>query len=88
LQETIQENKINAHINYGYKVNKAEFSSDEQLWTITAENLASKALVNFKARFLLLNTGYYDYQKGFTPEFEGIESFKGKIIHPQHWPVG
>ncbi|MDQ9945361.1 FAD-containing monooxygenase EthA, partial [Acinetobacter baumannii] len=51
LQETIQENKINAHINYGYKVNKAEFSSDEQLWTITAENLASKALVNFKARF-------------------------------------
>ncbi|MFX4713315.1 FAD-containing monooxygenase EthA, partial [Acinetobacter baumannii] len=33
LQETIQENKINAHINYGYKVNKAEFSSDEQLWT-------------------------------------------------------
>ncbi|WP_462191958.1 flavin-containing monooxygenase [Acinetobacter baumannii] len=88
LQETIQENKINAHINYGYKVNKAEFSSDEQLWTITAENLASKALVNFKARFLLLNTGYYDYQKGFTPEFEGIESFKGKVIHPQHWPVG
>ncbi|MFX8016214.1 FAD-containing monooxygenase EthA, partial [Acinetobacter baumannii] len=76
---TIQENKINAHINYGYKVNKAEFSSDEQLWTITAENLASKALVHFKARFLLLNSGYYDYQKGFTPEFEGIESFKGKV---------
>ncbi len=54
LQETIQENKINAHINYGYKVNKAEFSSDEQLWTITAENLASKALVNFKARFFTI----------------------------------
>lgn len=86
LQETIQENDIAKHINYGYQVNKAEFSSDEQLWTITAENIAEKALMTFKARFLLLNTGYYDYQKGFTPEFAGAETFKGKIIHPQHWP--
>lgn len=86
LQETIQENDIAKHINYGYQVNKAEFSSDEQLWTITAENLAAKELVTFKARFLLLNTGYYDYQKGFTPEFKGTETFKGQIIHPQHWP--
>ncbi|MEG0341619.1 MAG: NAD(P)/FAD-dependent oxidoreductase [Acinetobacter sp.] len=86
LQETIQENGIEKHINFGYQVTKAEFSSDEQLWTITAEDLTTKTLVIFKARFLLLNTGYYDYQKGFTPEFAGAETFKGQIIHPQHWP--
>ncbi|ENX37605.1 flavin-containing monooxygenase [Acinetobacter courvalinii] len=86
LEETIKENSIDKHINFGYHVSKAEFSTEEGKWTITAENLAAKSPVIFKSRFLLLNTGYYDYQKGFTPEFDNIESFKGKIIHPQHWP--
>ena len=31
-------------------------------------------------------TGYYDYEKGFTPEFAGRDDFKGQVIHPQHWP--
>lgn len=86
LQETIQENDISKHICFGYHVNQAEFSSEEQLWTITAVKLEDKSIVSFKARFLLLNTGYYDYQEGFSPKFEGTEKFKGQIIHPQHWP--
>ena len=31
-------------------------------------------------------TGYYRYDEGYTPEFEGTESFRGEIVHPQHWP--
>ena len=31
-------------------------------------------------------TGYYRYDEGYTPEFEGIERFAGEIVHPQHWP--
>ena len=30
--------------------------------------------------------GYYRYDQGFTPEFEGRERFGGQIVHPQHWP--
>ncbi len=30
--------------------------------------------------------GYYNYEQGYAPEFKGRERFKGKIIHPQHWP--
>ena len=30
--------------------------------------------------------GYYSYRQGYTPEFEGIERFKGTIVHPQQWP--
>jgi cation diffusion facilitator CzcD-associated flavoprotein CzcO len=29
--------------------------------------------------------GYYDYDEGFTPEFKGRESFRGRVIHPQQW---
>jgi cation diffusion facilitator CzcD-associated flavoprotein CzcO len=31
-------------------------------------------------------TGYYRYDAGYTPDFEGKERFKGTIIHPQLWP--
>ncbi len=30
--------------------------------------------------------GYYDYDNGFTPAFEGEANFAGTIVHPQHWP--
>ncbi len=30
--------------------------------------------------------GYYNHEKGYTPEWEGMEDFGGQIIHPQTWP--
>jgi cation diffusion facilitator CzcD-associated flavoprotein CzcO len=30
--------------------------------------------------------GYYRHSEGYTPEWEGMETFKGKIVHPQTWP--
>jgi cation diffusion facilitator CzcD-associated flavoprotein CzcO len=41
----------------------------------------------FTCRFLLLCTGYYHYDEGYTPKFDGIENFRGQVIHPQHWPA-
>ena len=31
-------------------------------------------------------TGYYRYDEGYTPDFEGREDFAGDILHPQFWP--
>ena len=44
--------------------------------------------VQFTANFLFSCAGYYRYEAGYTPEFKGRETFKGTIIHPQHWPEG
>jgi cation diffusion facilitator CzcD-associated flavoprotein CzcO len=30
-------------------------------------------------------SGYYRYDEGYTPHFEGTERFTGRIVHPQHW---
>ncbi len=35
--------------------------------------------------FLFMCTGYYDYDEGYTPEFPGVERFRGRIVHPQQW---
>ncbi|HEY8227317.1 MAG TPA: NAD(P)/FAD-dependent oxidoreductase, partial [Pyrinomonadaceae bacterium] len=37
-------------------------------------------------KFLYLCTGYYDYENGYTPEWPGVERFRGTIVHPQKWP--
>jgi cation diffusion facilitator CzcD-associated flavoprotein CzcO len=42
--------------------------------------------VRFTTDFLYLCSGYYRYDEGYTPEFPGIERFRGEVVHPQHWP--
>ena len=41
----------------------------------------------FRARWLFCAAGYYRYDEGYTPRFEGRERFRGPIVHPQHWPA-
>ncbi len=36
--------------------------------------------------FLYACAGYFDYDRGHTPEFPGIEDFAGEVVHPQFWP--
>ena len=36
--------------------------------------------------FLFICTGYYGYDEGYTPEFAGVDRFRGEIVHPQIWP--
>ncbi|WP_164223514.1 NAD(P)-binding domain-containing protein, partial [Stenotrophomonas maltophilia] len=64
----------------------AEFSSNEGIWTVKVKQKDQKSLVTLRSRFLLMGTGYYDYNNGYTPDFKGTEEFKGQIVHPQHWP--
>jgi len=30
-------------------------------------------------------SGYYSYEEGYTPAFEGVERFAGRVVHPQQW---
>jgi cation diffusion facilitator CzcD-associated flavoprotein CzcO len=30
-------------------------------------------------------SGYYRYDEGYTPDFQGTERFAGRIVHPQRW---
>jgi cation diffusion facilitator CzcD-associated flavoprotein CzcO len=30
-------------------------------------------------------SGYYRYDEPFTPEFAGIDRFRGRVVHPQSW---
>ena len=84
IREAAQENKVEEHIRFGHKVIGADYSSSESLWTVTVE--VDGETRTYRSQFLLSCTGYYNYNEGFTPDFEGRDDFKGQILHPQFWP--
>ncbi|NMO02759.1 NAD(P)/FAD-dependent oxidoreductase [Gordonia sp. TBRC 11910] len=86
LQETIDENDLARHLLLGHKVVAADFSTAEQRWRVTLERVADGASVEVSATMLFSAAGYYDYDRGYAPEFAGAEEFAGQIVHPQHWP--
>lgn len=83
IRETAKEFDLTEKIRYNHRVKKADWSTEKARWTIEAETNAG--IVRFTCNFLYLCTGYYDYDKGYTPEFAGMNQFRGKIVHPQKW---
>ena len=87
LKQTVAQFGIDKHIRYGQLVTKAQWSTDDALWTVTLTNKATGASNTITCSFLFMCSGYYSYKKGHTPEFAGRERFKGLVIHPQEWPT-
>ena len=86
IEDTAREGGIDSHIKFHHKVVAAEWSTAEAMWTVTALRSDTGATVQLRASFLMCCSGYYDYDKGFTPEFAGVENFRGTVVHPQQWP--
>ncbi|MEP4050812.1 MAG: NAD(P)/FAD-dependent oxidoreductase [Litorimonas sp.] len=85
IKETAAEFGIEDHIRYDRKVTAMDWNSDQAYWQLT---LTSKEGETFSltANFIISAAGYYNYDKGHDPHFEGRDDFSGDIIHPQHWP--
>jgi len=87
VRQTAQDGGIDRKIRFGHRVIAAEFSTSEACWTVEAERIETGETVGLTCDFLLMCTGYYRYDEGYTPDFEGVERFAGDIVHPQHWPA-
>jgi cation diffusion facilitator CzcD-associated flavoprotein CzcO len=86
IRETAADFGIDNKVRYNHRVTRAEWSSETARWTVEAVNGPDQETVRFTCSFLYLCTGYYDYEAGYTPEWPGVDRFKGKIVHPQKWP--
>lgn len=86
LNEAATETGVDQHIRYQHRVLAASWDSDAALWTVEVARGDEAGAVRFSCRFLMMCSGYYDYEQGYTPEFDGREDFGGQVIHAQHWP--
>jgi cation diffusion facilitator CzcD-associated flavoprotein CzcO len=86
MGEVIDENDLGPHIRYRHTIHSATWSSSENLWTLEATRTDTGEAVRFAANFLWMCQGYYRHSEGYTPEWDGMEDFDGRIVHPQTWP--
>src|ERR1700733_13701389 len=84
VKEAAAENGIDRHIRYRHQVVAAEWSDADNRWIVTVDNDGRQEEIT--CSFLVACSGYYNYDEGYSPKFEGSEDFEGTIIHPQHWP--
>ncbi|EMD83404.1 flavin-containing monooxygenase [Pacificimonas flava] len=84
VNETADEHDLRRHIRFDRRVVRSEWSSTDALWTVTIDHGGQEE--RLRCRFLYMNSGYYDYDRGYRPEFPGEEEFAGQFVHPQHWP--
>lgn len=86
LEETAVENRIDERIRFGCKVTAAEWSTEDSQWTVSYADSQSGESETLTCSWLFCASGYYSYEHGYLPHFEGSERFEGLIIHPQEWP--
>ena len=85
LEDTAREFGVDKHIRYRTRVKSAAWSTADAAWSVVAERDGEEQ--HFTCNFLFMCTGYYNYARGYTPEWEGTGDFAGKIVHPQFWPA-
>ncbi|WP_328307815.1 flavin-containing monooxygenase [Actinomycetospora sp. NBC_00405] len=80
VRDTAQEYGVDEKIRYGHRLTRASWDSDTQRWTL--ELPGQEPLT---CSFLLMCSGYYRYDQGYTPDLPGLEHFGGTVVHPQLW---
>jgi len=83
IRETARDEGLEPHIRFNHRVVSAAWSSKDARWTVKVTT--PKGEETFTASFMIMCSGYYDYDGGYTPDLPGIERFKGRVVHPQKW---
>ena len=70
----------NQKIKFNNQVSTAEWSNEKDRWTLRVSNKETGEAFVYTCNFLLMCSGYYSYKSGYTPDFEGVEAYSGKIV--------
>ncbi len=84
LRDTAAEHGVDCLVRYRHKVVRAAWSSHDARWRLDIDRDGAPA-APMTCNFLFLCCGYYRYDAGYLPQFEGVEQFGGRVVHPQQW---
>ena len=86
IRETARESGVDRAIRFHHRIVSADWRSDEARWHVTAERSDTGETVQLTCGFLFSCSGYYRYDRGYLPDFPGMDQFGGTLVHPQAWP--
>lgn len=87
IKDTATESGIDERIRFHHRIVAAAWSTEDSRWTVTAKRTDTGAVVTLTCGFVFSCTGYYRYDKGYLPDFAGMDRFRGMTVHPQSWPA-
>jgi cation diffusion facilitator CzcD-associated flavoprotein CzcO len=85
MGEVIEENNLARNIRYMHRITNASWSSKDNTWTVDVSRLDTNQSFQMTCNFLYMCQGYYNQDKGYTPEWPNMDKYKGQIIHPMEW---
>ena len=86
LDEVIDEDDLGDEIRYRHRVTAASWSTEERRWTVEVAREDTGEHLRFTTDFLWMCQGYYDHSGPHRPQWEGMDGFRGVVVHPQQWP--
>ncbi len=86
LDEVIEEDDLGRHIRYHHRATAASWSTEDRRWTVEVTRGDTGEQLQFTTDFLWMCQGYYNHEKPYQPQWEGLDRFQGLVIHPQQWP--
>ncbi len=86
IKDTATEAGIDKQIRFNHRIVAADWSTAGARWNVTAERTDTGETVHLTCGFIFSCSGYYRYDKGYLPDFAGMDRFDGTIVHPQAWP--
>lgn len=91
LREAAHEHGLERHIRYGTRVRSADWNAQAARWEVDAVRTTptgTEEPLTFHCSFLFACGGYYRYDHGHQPAFEGLAQYRGLHVHAQQWPEG
>ena len=86
MGEVIEENGLAEGIRYGHRILSANWSGAERRWQLVVRREDTDTTFEMTAGFLWMCQGYYRHEEGYTPEWPGMQDYRGQLVHPQRWP--
>jgi monooxygenase len=89
VRQTGAEYGVEERVRLHSRVVSADYDSGDCAWTVQIQSTNGShppETTEMRCSFLLMCTGYYRYDEGYTPPFAGIDRYRGTLVHPQHWP--
>ena len=86
IKDTAAEEGIDQHIRFQHRITAADWSTPDGCWHVTAERTDTGEVIELTAGFIFSCSGYYRYDHGYQPDFDGLDRYQGTVVHPQAWP--
>lgn len=75
MKEAAASEHIDEHIQFRHRVQTASWSSELQKWRLEISAGEAETPKTLYANFLIMGTGYYDYEESLSATIPGLDSF-------------